>query len=166
MSKRVWVRAMVAGLVVGTLGACGFHPRAELRLPDALRQVSVDSVDPYSPLQRDVRAALERAGAKIVPAATEGVGAVRIVADQMSTEVLSASGRARVTEYTIRYHVEVEVAGPAGQALLARTPIDLTRDYSFDETQALGAAAEEDLIRKELRREMTQQVINRLETVH
>jgi LPS-assembly lipoprotein len=88
---------------------------------------------------------------------------VRIPVDAMVTEPLSVSDAARVQEFLVRYRVELEVVDASNAVLLPLAPIELTRDFSYDETQALGAAAEEELLRKELRREMVQQVLRRIE---
>ena len=156
------MRLTLLAVVVVLLAGCGFKPRAEVALPDALSRVRIDTPDEFAPLERDLAAALERAGADVVDAA-DGVAVVRIPVDAMATEPLSVSDAARVQEFLIRYRVELEVVDASNAVLMPLTPIELTRDYSYDETQALGAAAEEELLRGELRREMVQQVLRRIE---
>jgi len=157
------IRRATILLLALAVGACGFHPRAEIALPAALQTVALDVADTFSPLARDLEAALERAGATVQPKGTDGAGVVRIPVNEMKTEVLTVGGTARVQEYAVRYRVELELADAKGGLILPRTPIELEREYSFDETQALGAAQEEALIRKELQKEMAQQVLRRIE---
>lgn len=159
------IRTAVLFVLVFIVTACGFHLREDIALPPALQTVSLDIADAFSPLARDLEAALERAGASVVPKGTEGAGIVRIPVNELKTEVLTVGGTARVQEYAVRYRVELEIVDAKEHALLPRTPIELEREYSFDETQALGAAQEEALIRKELQREMVQQVLRRIETI-
>lgn len=147
------------------LSACGFALRGEARLAPELSRATFEVVDPYSPLARDVEAALRRAGFQKLAAGTEGAARIRIPVDEARTEVLTVGETARVTEYVVRYRVEVEAAAADGRVLLPRTTLLLEREFSFDETQALGAQAEQDLIRRELQREMVQQVLRRLEAV-
>lgn len=154
----------LAVLLAALLAGCGFELRDEVELPSALARVRIDTPDPFGPLERDLAAALERAGAQIVDDAA-GVAVVRIPLDALATEPLSVSEAARVQEYLVRYRVELEVLDAANGVLIPLAPIELTRDYSYDETQALGAAAEEELLRKELRREMVQQLLRRIERV-
>lgn len=149
-------------LLTVLLAGCGFKLRDEVALPSALARLRIDTPDPYGPLERDLAAALERAGAEVVDDAS-GVAVVRIPLDALVTEPLSVSEAARVQEYLVRYRAELEVMDAAMSVLIPLAPIELTRDYSYDETQALGAAAEEELLRKELRREMVQQVLRRIE---
>lgn len=153
--------ALIAGVVAG----CGFKLREEVALPPSMMQVRFEGLDPYAPLRRDLAAALERAGATVVEADGADVAVVRALQNALVTEPLTISESARVKEYLVRYTVEIEIADGAGKPVLARTPIVLERDYSYDETQALGAAAEEELLRRELQREMVQQVLRRIERV-
>ena len=159
------VRIVFALLCALLLSACGFQLREQIVLPAALQRIALEFSDPFTPLRRDLASALERAGAEIVAPGTAGVGVLRVPVESMLTEPLTVSEAARVQEYIVRHRVEVEIVDAAGKVLLPRATIELTRDYSFDETQALGAAAEDELLRKELQREMVQQVLRRIETL-
>lgn len=156
------MRRIVLGVLVLALSACGFHLRGEAKLAPSLSTLKLVIADPNSPLGRDLESALERAGVRLSESdsATLKIGTVQLV-----TEPLTVGPRARVQEYRIRYKIALEVTGAAGTALLPNTPIELTRDYSFDETQALGAQAEEELLKKELERDMVQQILRRLAAV-
>ena len=43
--------------------------------------------------------------------------------------------------------------------------IELSRVFTFDATQALGIAAEQDLLTEELQRDMVQAILRRLEAI-
>ena len=152
-------------LMAAMLAGCGFKPRAEVALPLALDVVRIEGVDEFSAVRRNLEAALERAGATIAPTVEKDAAVVRLPVNTMVTEPLTISDAARVQEYLVRYTVELEVVDAAGKVLLERTPIVLERDYSYDQTQALGAAAEEELLRNELQREMVQQILRRIERI-
>ena len=59
------LRNIVIIACVLTLSACGFKMRGEANLSAALQRVHVQSADPFSPLKRDLDAALARSGAKV-----------------------------------------------------------------------------------------------------
>jgi LPS-assembly lipoprotein len=157
----------VLGLVLLTvlLTACGFQLRGEARLPVGMQHVHIQGADPLSPLGRDLAKALARSGATIADRVEDGVSVLKITANALSTDVLSVGGNARATEYTIRYHVEFVLEDAAGRGLLPVQVIDLTRDFTFDASQALGVAAEQDLLTKELQREMVQAILRRLDVL-
>lgn len=145
------------------LAGCGFALRGEATLPAGLARATLEPVDAYSPMVRDLESALRRAGFERQPTGAEGAARIRIPVEDLRTEVLTVGGTARVAEYVVRYRVEVEALAADGSVLLPRAAILLEREFSFDETQALGAQAEQDLIRRELQREMVLQVVRRIE---
>jgi LPS-assembly lipoprotein len=157
---RISVFLMLAGL-----SACGFHLRESASLPAALQTLRIESVDTLSPLPQELGRALLRQGVTLVDSDAAKSTVLRILADTQATVPLSFSGAARVQEYQVVHRVEFEVLDADGKPLAARSTIERRRDYRFDETQALGAAAEDELARKELRREMLQALLRRLETV-
>ncbi len=154
--------AFVAVLVV-LLAACGFRPRAEAQLPASMKTLAIVGADPVSPLGRDLRRALSRTGTVVVDGTQAGAAVLRIPINRMNTDVLSVGGNARANEYTMRYTVEFDVVAAGGDVVVPRQAIELTREFTFDATQALGVAAEQDLLTKELQREMVQVILRRIE---
>lgn len=147
------------------LGGCGFHLRREASLPASMQRLHIEVADRSGPLARDLGDAIGRSGVEIVPAAGPGVAILKIPANRLSTEVLSVGGNARATEYTLRHHVEFEVRDEAARVLMPLQVIELTREFTFDASQALGVAAETDLLTKELGRDMVQAILRRLEAL-
>jgi LPS-assembly lipoprotein len=156
-------RLVVALLLTSLLAACGFHLRGEARLPASMQVLAIEGADALSPLGRDLRKALERAGVQVAEPSTSGAAVLRIGSNQFRTDVLSVGGNARANEYRIRYHVEFDVIDASGTPLLARQTIELSRDFTFDVSQSLGVAAEQDLLTSELQRDMVQAMLRRLE---
>ena len=146
------------------LAACGFHPRAQLELSASLGPVAVQTADPYSPLGLELATALERAG---VAAAVEGQpsSSLRITSENWRTAPLSVDQLARVREYVTRYRVKFEMTDAAGAVVVPRQPIELSREYSYDINASAGSPAEQELIQRELRRDMQAAILRRLEVV-
>jgi LPS-assembly lipoprotein len=147
------------------LTGCGFHLRKEAQLPPSLAHVYLSINDPSSVLAKDLVKALRRSGAEVVDKVEGDATIMKISANTFSTDVLSVSGTARASEYSLRYHVEFDVENTAGTALLPKQTIELTREFTFDASQALGVAAETDLLTKELQRDMVQTIMRRLEAL-
>jgi LPS-assembly lipoprotein len=161
--RNLW-RAMMAGAVL-LLAGCGFHLREQAQLPASLQRIHLEIADPGSLLHRDLPDALQRSGASVEENAGPGIATLRIPVSTLAPETLSVGASARVREYTMRYRVELEAVDAAGTVVMPRQTIDLTRDYTFDETQALGVAAQEDELRKQLQRDMVQAILRRLEAL-
>ncbi|HET9031708.1 MAG TPA: LPS assembly lipoprotein LptE [Dokdonella sp.] len=147
------------------LSACGFHLREEVRLPTGMQRLAIQGVDALSPLGRDLRKALTRSGAQIVEGSAQPSAVLRIGNNTIRTDVLSIGGNARANEYTIRYHVEFDVVDASGTSMLSMQTLELSRVFTFDASQALGIAAEQDLLTNELQRDMVQAILRRLEVI-
>jgi LPS-assembly lipoprotein len=146
------------------LAACGFQPRAQLSLPSTLGPVRVQTADPYSPLGLELARALERAGA--TPAADGApAAALKITRESLSTRPLSVDQFARVQEYITRYSVDFVLLDAAGTALIAPQTIELSREYTYDISESAGSPAEQELIQRELRRDMEAAILRRLDVV-
>lgn len=146
------------------LAACGFQPRAQLSLPSTLGPVRVVTADPYSPLGLELARALERAGA--TPAADGAPAAsLKITRESLDTRPLSVDQFARVQEYITRYSVDFVLLDAGGTALIEPQTIELSREYTYDISESAGSPAEQELIQRELRRDMEASILRRLDVV-
>ena len=157
-------RLLVLVCVVAMLAACGFRPRASLALATDLGPVKVQSADPYSALTQGLSTALARAGAQSAvdgqPSAT-----VRLQSELLSTRPLALDERAQVREYETRYAVTFDVVDAAGAVLVPVQELVLTREYTFDSLASFGSPAEQELLQRELRRDMQAAILRRLDAV-
>jgi len=158
------MRALVLLLTALALSGCGFHPRAQLQLPQTLSPLLVVTADPYSPLGLELAATLERAG---VAPGTPGTpsAALKITAEDWNTSPLSVDQFARVREYITRYRVQFALVDAAGTMLIDPQTIELSREYTYDITASAGSPAEQELIQRELRRDMQAAILRRLDVV-
>lgn len=156
-------RLELAGLVLIALlvTGCGYALRGPVRLPAELSPLHLSTVDPGGPLRRELEQGLRDAGVRLANG-PEGAAHLRVLVDRIEQQVLSVGETARVREFQLVYRVEFELWGADGSLRLPRQAVELRRDYGFDEAQALGAAAEEALLRAELQREMPRRVLDQL----
>lgn len=155
-------RILVACLVLA-LTACGFHARTHTVLPIKLGPTRVVVPDTFSPLGDELARALDRAG---VPAADEtdtSATVLRVTRESWETRPVAVDQFARAREYEIRYRVEFVLDGPDGKVLLAKQTIEQSREYSFDAQASAGSPAEQELIQRELRRDMEAAILRRIE---
>ena len=164
MTARHIVASLLLALAASLLTACGFHLRGEATLPSGMQRVHVDSADPFGPLKRDLERALQRAGAVIEPAAGDGIAEIRLTAVTLAPIVRSVTANARVNEFTMLYHVELQIEDASGKVILPKQDVEQSRVFTFDQTQAIGTAAEQDEIKKEMERDMVQVVLRKVES--
>lgn len=161
--RRIVFFLLLAGCL-SLLSACGYHLRGELALPAGMERVHVESSDPFGPLKRNVEKALERSGAKIEAAPGDGIAEINLGAVSLAPIVRSVSANARVNEFTMLYHVEIQITDGTGKVLMPKQVIEQSRVFTFDQTQAIGTGAEQEEIRKEMERDMTQAVVRKVDS--
>lgn len=149
-------------MLVMLLAGCGFHLRGEAPLSAGLQRVVVISSDANGPLKRNVEAALKRSGATIETAPGNGIAQVRMSNVSVAPIVRSVGANARVNEFVMVYHLELEIVDSAGKTVLEKQAIEQSRSFTFDQTQAIGTGAEQDLIRREMERDVAQAVLRKI----
>ncbi len=153
-------RLTLLALLLGALSGCGFQLRGQVDLPPSMATTYVVASDDLS---RELRLLL-RANEVAIVADRRSAGAVlQVSSESLQREVQSIGERARVREYALRYSLRVSVIDAEGAVIVPAQTIELVRDYTLDETQILGVASEEEIIRQELRREMAREIVRRLE---
>lgn len=155
-------RSLILAVSCALLAACGFHPRNAMVVPDSLGPLQIVASDPYSPLADDLARALERNGAR---AAVDGqpAASLKILSESFSTNPLSVDQFARVREYVIRYRVEFSLSDARGELVLGKQDVELSREYSYDANSSAGSPAEQELLQRELRRDMEAAILRRLD---
>lgn len=151
-------------LMLLVLSACGFKLRQEIELPPELRQIKVQVADVYSPLQQNLEQALARAGAQPVRNG-QASAVLRILRNRVTREPLTVGSTGRVQEYGMRYEVTMQLDDAEGNPVVPKQDILLERSYQFESTQAQGTPGEEEVVRAEMEREMTQAILRRIDAV-
>lgn len=151
-----------AALLAALLGGCGFALRGQTQLPPAMGKTALSGVDRDSPLLTELRLLLRGHGVELVDAA-DASARLSIGYDRLAREVQSVSATARVREFALRYTVAFTLEDPIGAALIPPQSIELVRDYTFDQSEVLSAASEEEFLRTELTREMAREILARIE---
>ena len=146
-----------------TLGGCGFHPRAELTIPANLGPVKVVGSDPYSPLADSLSRALTRADAQAAAPTDDKVATLRVVSETWTEGPLSVDSFAHVREYIITYTVKFSFVSADNSDIAPLQDIKLQRDYTYDDSHALGASQEQSTIREEMQRDMAASIMRRID---
>lgn len=144
------------------LSGCGFHLRQSVALPASMQHIHL-TVNNGGDLQRNLARALRNSGITVEDASGPGVAELAVPQASFSTDSLSISGGARVTEYSVHYQVKFSVSDAAGQVLLPLQDIQMSREYSYDATNTIGNDAQVQEIQRSLVDDMVQSILFRLQ---
>lgn len=163
---RPWALRTLLLLMVALLGACGFRLMGERPLPELLQVVHVDVEAPYRvrepAVETELRALLQRRGAKMSNRAEAGVTLVRIESPVTVREVLSVGTDGKALEFLLRTTVNYRVERD-GKLLIPNDVIEVQRDFSFNADQVLAKDAEEARLRSYIQAEIAELILLRLE---
>ena len=159
------LHAVSAAVLALALSACGFHLRNALTLPEDLGPVRVVSADPYSPLGQSLSQALSRIGATPAAENAVDVATLEVISEKWGSRPISIDQLGRAQEFQLRYAVVFGLRGANGDDVLPRETVEISRDYVSSPVNPTGAEGEQELLAKEMRREMVASILRRIDAV-
>ena len=156
--------AVLLGALAGTVAGCGFQLQGAGVLPEAVATTYVESPQRYTEFHVRLSDALAARGVELAESRDEAGAVLRILEDTSGQRVLSVSARNTPQEYEVFYAVGFSLEA-GGTALIDNEFLVATRSYSYDPTQVLGMAAEEQVLREALAEDLARRVLRRIEGV-
>ena len=160
-------RGVRASLVVGVALAaqgCGFQLQGAGTLPAAMTRTFVDTDRPHSEFLTTLTGVLKQRGAEVLTAPAEGAAVLDISVDETGQRVLSVSSRNIPREYEVYYAVTFSLR-VGTESLISNESLVVTRAYTYDETQVLAKAAEEEILRQALAEDLARRVMQRIQAL-
>ncbi len=152
---------LVSLCLTSALAGCGWRLQGTTKLSPVMATTYVDTKDRYTDFNRALRESLQASGARLTNDESEATAVVKIIKDVSGQRVLTVSGRNTPEEYEVFYAIEYSVNGRT-EELIAPEKLELTRDYSYDETAVLAKQKEQSMLREALARDLAGQVVRRL----
>lgn len=121
----------------------------------------IATADRHSLFYRQLRRGLQAAGAEVVNSPTDATAEFQLIIDDTGQRVLSVSARNVPREYEVYYTIEYSVR--SGETIMLAPQLQtLTQNYTYDETEVLGKAREEELMREAIVKDLVQIVLIQL----
>lgn len=164
MQKRTLLAVMA---LTPLLGACGFRLRGAPNF--VFRSIYVQS-GRGAPVGTLLRRNLESASDKLTvikdPASPDTAEVICQIISELAQRVIIGSNVAgQVREIELRLIVRFSLRTPGGDELIEPVEIRQIRNVTYNETNALSKAAEEEMLNKDMRNDIVQQIIRRLGAV-
>ncbi|MBL8271425.1 LPS assembly lipoprotein LptE [Steroidobacter sp.] len=152
---------VLAAVLATSLSGCGWRLQGSTKLSSVMATTYVETDDRYTDFNRALRDTLRASGARLANSPEEATATVRIIKDESGQRVLTVSGRNTPEEYEVFYSIEYSVQGRT-EELISPQKLELTRDYSYDETAVLAKQKEQSILREALARDLAGLVVRRL----
>ncbi|HSC16079.1 MAG TPA: LPS assembly lipoprotein LptE [Gammaproteobacteria bacterium] len=163
VSRRVRASLALAAWLVAASG-CGFQLQGAGTLPASMSRTFVDTDRPHSEFLESLTDVLRQRGAEVLAAPSEGAAVLDISLDETGQRVLSVSARNIPREYEVYYAVTFSLRVGA-ESLISNESLVVTRAYTYDETEVLAKAAEEQILREALAADLARRVMQRIQSL-
>jgi len=164
------MKKIIASLLILSLSACGWHLRGSASGSDKLAMTQplnliIESNDNHSQLINALRQAL--AGYKITEVEKDTAQTLTL---DVSKEILDkrtagVGSDALTSAYEIILQVPYRVSNSDGVITPKDTSASITRTYNYNVNNANSAAQEEELVLREMRRELAQTILRRVKSL-
>jgi LPS-assembly lipoprotein len=158
LSRRGLLRTAPALLLAG----CGFQLKGAASLH--FDSIALTGFEARSPLEQELRAALLRSVAvKDAPAQAQVV--FQSLGEERLRRAVAFTASGQVRDIQLRTIFRYRAQTPADRELIPDSRIELIRELSFVERQALGKQQEADDLFREMQSDIVQQLLLRLSTI-
>ncbi|WP_313242802.1 LPS-assembly lipoprotein LptE [Stutzerimonas nitrititolerans] len=151
---------MVVGLAL-LLSACGFQLRGTGDAEFALTEIDLQARDSHGQTVQQLKDLLESNDVHVHPGARYSLN---LANEQTRQRTASYTSSARSAEYDLTTTLDYEFRGPQNTQLL-RDRVEVQRVYVHDSNNLIGSSQEGDQLRQEMRRELLQQLVMRVQRV-
>lgn len=158
------VRASFVAALALLAAGCGFHLQGAGTLPSAMARTYIDTDRPHSAFLESLTDVLRQRGAEVLDAPADGAAVLDVAVDETGQRVLSVSARNIPREYEVFYAVTFSLRVGA-DSLIDNESLAVTRAYTYDETQVLAKAAEEEILREALAADLARRVMQRIQAL-
>ena len=159
-------RLLILSCVSVILSSCGFSLRGSDVLSSKFQVIQLDMEQPNSEFSRLLRRSLEVADVSIEAVAlTNSDSPVLLVSNErIVSRPITVNPRARAAQYEMRLSINIAL-GNAERYLISPETLMVERIYFEDIANIAGTQEEVEIIPAEMRRELVNQLMRRLEAV-
>ncbi len=149
--------ALLAGLA-----GCGFKLRGAYTLP--YESIYISGAD-YNLIVAGLKRAIIGSGsAKLADKASEAQATFLPTNEIREPVILSLSSAGRVREKRLRYVYGYRIVDGKGRDLVPPSSVELYRDISYADSDVLAKTQEEDLLWRDMEKDLVQQLLRRIAT--
>ncbi len=164
------MKNVIAAVLILALSACGWHLRGstaggdKLAMTNALELV-IESKDNHTPLTDALRQSLKAFNITEVNKPSASSLTLSLEAEVMDKRTAGVGSDALTSAYEIILTVDYAVSNQAGVITPLNTRARVSRSYDYNVNNANSAAREEELVLREMRRELAQTILRRTKTL-
>ncbi|WP_062064500.1 LPS-assembly lipoprotein LptE [Cellvibrio sp. OA-2007] len=164
------MKKIIVSLLVLSLSACGWHLRGSATGEDKLAMTSpldlvIATKDDHSPLINALRQSLPGYKINELTSATANTLTLNLSREVLDKRTAGVGSDALTSAYEIILRVDYSVSNAQGVITPRDTNARISRTYNYNVNNANGAAQEEELVLREMRRELANSILRRVKNL-
>ena len=153
-------------LLLLLLGGCGFQLRgtgpATTPLPADLSPLQLRGLVASDPTRAELAMLLRSSGVTLASGGATAASVLQLSDRQSRRRVIAVDSDGKVLEYELFESLQFELRDGAGNSRLQAQRVAIERSHLNPGVQVLGKESEEQTLRREMRRDLAGQIVNRL----
>lgn len=165
------MKKIIVSLLVLTLSACGWHLRGSASGEDKLAMTTpldlvIATKDDHSPLINALRQSLRSYKINELDVATSSALTLSLGREILDKRTAGVGSDALTSAYEIILRIDYSVSNAQGIITPLGTNARISRTYNYNVNNANSAAQEEELVLREMRRELAQTILRRVKNLN
>ena len=156
------LRISLLALLMAAVTGCGFQLRGAYDLPYESIYLAVAE---YSLVGAGLKRAIRSSGTRIADTAQDAQATFQPTAETRLPIILSLSSAGRVREKRLTYRYAYRIVDAKGRDLVLPVTVEINRDLTYADSDVLAKTQEEDLLWRDMERDLVQQLMRRLAAV-
>jgi LPS-assembly lipoprotein len=149
-------------LCASLLSACGWHLRGSLSLPDNVKNIYISDSSKNGVTASTLTAILKQSNVGISDSQESAQYSIHLSNEREDRRTISVGSDSLASEYELTHEVDYYIADNMATILSPVTTARVIRSYNYDRDDVIAKNEEEDIIRKEMRSNLANQILNRL----
>lgn len=164
LNRRQAITSLGAAASAVALAGCGFQLRRVQ--PLKFQSIELAGFNAHSPLEHQLRLAIEATGTKVVESLPEAEAVLRCLAEAREQVMAVSTAAGQTRELSLRLRFRFRLSRVRDDAVLIKdNELLLARDLTYNETDALAKQQEADLLYRAMQTDLVDQVMRRLAAV-
>ncbi len=164
------MKKIIVSLLVLSLSACGWHLRGSTAGEDKLAMTTpldlvIITQDDHSPLVNALRQSLRSYKINELDAATTSALTLNLNREVLDKRTAGVGSDALTSAYEIILRVDYSISNASGVITPLDTSARTSRTYNYNVNNANSAAQEEELVLREMRRELANNILRRVKNL-
>jgi len=144
------------------LTSCGFHLQGELPLAPPLKQLYLETSDPYGQLTKNLQQYLKMSNVILTSSRLDAKTILIIISDTTSQLFLSVNSTQQTRQYNLVVTVVFEITDQNGNVILGPQTLAESKPITIQSNQILGSSNETTLYYQQMRRTLAYAIMNRI----